>query len=217
MSDRDFNSGGAGASENGEDSDAAFIARIAEPLRAPESLDPSFEHRLMSAVHADAHKRRLGARAKDGDSRGWWRRSRTLSISPLGLAAAAAIVGILFTGAAGLGVVLGHRTARTASVVAARRDTVHLVRFVFIDSAAQSVSLVGDFNGWRKSATQLRQAGNAGTWIVSIALEPGRHEYAFIVDGHRWVADPFAAAVHDEFGTESSVVTLTSAHDSSTS
>jgi hypothetical protein len=42
--------------------------------------------------------------------------------------------------------------------------------------------------------------------VVSIALTPGRHEYAFVVDGERWVADPFALTTRDEFGQESSVV-----------
>jgi 1,4-alpha-glucan branching enzyme len=46
---------------------------------------------------------------------------------------------------------------------------------------------------------------------VSLALPPGRHEYAFIIEGpagERWAADPFAALVRDEFDTESSVLVL---------
>jgi hypothetical protein len=41
---------------------------------------------------------------------------------------------------------------------------------------------------------------------VSVALTPGRHEYAFIVDGKRWVIDPLAVKSSDDFGTESSVI-----------
>jgi 1,4-alpha-glucan branching enzyme len=74
------------------------------------------------------------------------------------------------------------------------------------------VSLVGDFNGWTKGATQLLPGGQKGTWIVSVPLSLGRHEYAFIVDGQRWVADPFAMPLDDEFGTHSSVVMLGDAH-----
>ena len=87
----------------------------------------------------------------------------------------------------------------------------HVVRFVFVDSAARSVSLVGDFNGWAKGATRLAAIGERGVWVVSVQLPAGRYEYAFIVtgaDGERWVADPYAATLRDEFGTESSVVTL---------
>jgi hypothetical protein len=82
------------------------------------------------------------------------------------------------------------------------------VRFVQIDPAAHSVSLVGDFNAWEKGATRL-SAGDNGAWVASIPLRAGRHEYAFIVegpDGEQWVADPFARTVHDEFDTESSVI-----------
>ena len=43
-------------------------------------------------------------------------------------------------------------------------------------------------------------------WTASVHVTPGRHEYAFIVDGERWVADPYAATVSDEFGTSSSVL-----------
>jgi hypothetical protein len=39
-----------------------------------------------------------------------------------------------------------------------------------------------------------------------VALTPGRHEYAFIVNGSRWVADPLAVKSSDDFGTESSVI-----------
>jgi hypothetical protein len=39
-------------------------------------------------------------------------------------------------------------------------------------------------------------------------LPAGRHEYAFLVDGERWVTDPSAATQRDEFGQESSVVRI---------
>jgi hypothetical protein len=39
-----------------------------------------------------------------------------------------------------------------------------------------------------------------GVWTVVVPLEPGIHNYAFIVDGERWVPDPNAPAVDDGFG-----------------
>jgi hypothetical protein len=39
-------------------------------------------------------------------------------------------------------------------------------------------------------------------------MPPGRHEYAFIVDGKRWTADPFAPPRSDEFDTSSSVIVV---------
>jgi len=85
---------------------------------------------------------------------------------------------------------------------------VHVVRFVFRDPDARRVALVGDFNGWSKDATPLATVNEPGAWAVSVTMPKGRHEYAFIVDGVRWSPDPFAARVADEFGTESSVVTV---------
>ncbi|MGH7554793.1 MAG: isoamylase early set domain-containing protein [Longimicrobiales bacterium] len=65
-----------------------------------------------------------------------------------------------------------------------------LVQFELVDSAARSVSLVGDFNDWDASATPLRMAATGDVWSVTVALEPGRYAYSFVVDGARWVSDP---------------------------
>lgn len=94
-----------------------------------------------------------------------------------------------------------------ARVAQVRRDTVYMVRFVLADADAHTVSLVGDFNDWAKRATPLR-AAKSGVWTAQVALAPGRHEYAFVVDGARWVADPAADQVADDFDTPSSVVTV---------
>jgi hypothetical protein len=51
-----------------------------------------------------------------------------------------------------------------------------------------------------------------------VRLPAGRHEYAFLVDGERWVADPNApSSIEDEFGVESSVVTVDPARTTSSS
>lgn len=187
--------------------DAEVIARIAGPLKAAEQLDETFDARVMSAVHAEvlgrldaAHAARLG---KSRSDRWSWLRPRTLQISPIaGLAFAASVAAIFFLG----GTALRISRDSTNEVVT---DTVHIVRFVLRDSGAQSVALVGDFNAWTKGATRLVRTRDDATWTISLPLEPGRHEYAFIVqgrDGERWIVDPFAATRMDEFGTESSIV-----------
>lgn len=97
--------------------------------------------------------------------------------------------------------------AHVAHVAHVRRDTVYMVRFVLADADAHTVTLVGDFNDWEKRANPLRPA-KAGVWSTQVALAPGRHEYAFVVDGKRWVADPSADHVADDFDTPSSVVNV---------
>jgi hypothetical protein len=47
-------------------------------------------------------------------------------------------------------------------------------------------------------------------------LTPGRHEYAFIINGSRWVADPLAVKSSDDFGTVSSVIRIGAASKSET-
>ena len=91
---------------------------------------------------------------------------------------------------------------------AAASDTVFMVRFALSAPGAAKVTLVGGFNGWSREATVLRATGDDGIWRVTVPLPAGRHEYAFLVDGERWVVDPFAARVADEFGVESSVLRL---------
>lgn len=190
----------------------AFVERIAALLRSPERLDPSFDARVMEAVRAEAHAEHARRRRSETVRRGWLRRPRTLRISPLaGLAAAAGFGALVLLGAELLRSIApgGVRGVPEARLPAA--DTVHLIRFVFLDPDARSVSLVGDFNGWTEGATPLERAGEEGVWTVSLPLPPGRHEYAFIASdaaGQRWVADPFAPVVRDEFDTESSVLLL---------
>jgi 1,4-alpha-glucan branching enzyme len=135
-----------------------------------------------------------------------------------GLATAAGISAIIALS----GIAVGSRiSARSPASIRtaqsnARPDTVQLVRFVFVDSGAARVEMVGDFNEWTRGATQLKRSGAPGVWAVSVPLSPGRHEYAFIINGSRWVADPLAVKSSDDFGTESSVIRVGSPAHSAT-
>jgi hypothetical protein len=81
-------------------------------------------------------------------------------------------------------------------------------QFVLMAPRAASVALVGDFNDWDPARTPMR-AARGGVWAAVIPLAPGRYRYAFLVNGAEWRADPGApAAMDDEFGTPSSVVTV---------
>jgi hypothetical protein len=195
--------------ENYDDSaiarDAEFAERIAAPLRSPEHVDPSFDERLMERVRGEGIA--LYPQRADSPRRGW-RTERVFRIAPLtAMALAAGIAAIIAVS----GIAIGSRISRVTPVAAnagatAGRDTVQIVRFVFVDAGAKRVELVGDFNEWAKGTTQLSRSGAPGVWAVSVPLSPGRHEYAFIINGSRWAADPFAAKSSDDFGTESSVI-----------
>ncbi len=80
------------------------------------------------------------------------------------------------------------------------------LKFSLYSPQAQSVMLIGDFNGWGSTAeVKLAPSGN-GTWSVTVPLPAGRYQYAFLIDGQRWVTDPRAEQrVNDDFGRQSAV------------
>ena len=59
--------------------------------------------------------------------------------------------------------------------------------FQLIAPEAEEVLLLGDFTNWEENPILLRHQ-NDGIWKISLPLEPGRHEYRFIVDG-QWCDD----------------------------
>lgn len=183
--------------------DDDFVERVARPLRTPEQVRPDFDIRVMSGLRGaltHAPSRRSGS---------WWTRRRTYRLTPLTQLAIAAGIALLVIGTSWMARRDGTDRSRVA--MRAATDTVHLVRFVFVDSAATRVTLVGSFNQWRRDATVFEPTGVAGVWAVQVTLPPGRHEYAFVVThggSERWVADPIAPRLRDDFGTESSVISI---------
>ena len=161
-----------------------------------------------------------------GGSRGGGLRRRFVVSLPaaVGYALAATLAGFLIRGAmpedsAQVAVAPEARTndtsvgARTTvqpvaeSVDRAAQEKPVPVQFVLDAAAAKSVALVGDFNGWDGGATPLVRDSASGAWSVVAAVPPGRHVYAFLVDGKVWTLDPRAPkAKNSDYGTEQSVV-----------
>jgi hypothetical protein len=81
------------------------------------------------------------------------------------------------------------------------------VRFLLVAPSAHRVSVVGDFNGWDPAATPMRRSASADDrWIVELPVQPGRHVYAFYVDGDV-LSDPTAPQAHEEdFGVPQSLL-----------
>jgi hypothetical protein len=186
--------------------DEAFGKRVARSLRSVEPFDDQFETDLVAAIHADrAIDPHVVPRSRPL-APAWWRTPLTLHVSPLaGLALAASLAAIVSVST--LAAARSARRAPSATVARVAHDTVNVVRFVFVGQA-KSVALVGDFNAWGAHPVSLTPTGSNGTWAASVPLPSGRHEYAFIVDGQRWVADPFAPTTSDEFNTSSSIITV---------
>jgi hypothetical protein len=122
------------------------------------------------------------------------------------LAAAAAVALLLGGGREAPGTGGTGGTGGDAAGAAAHRDS-GLVRFVLYAPGAKRVAVAGTFNRW--TAVPLLPAGTSGVWAATLALPVGQHQYAFVVDGERWVADPAAPAVNDGFGRQNSVLAVT--------
>jgi len=65
------------------------------------------------------------------------------------------------------------------------------VTFVLYAPDKQSVHLVGDFNGWDRSADPLHGT-ESGLWWLEKNLEPGSYTYQFWVDQNILICDPYA-------------------------
>jgi alpha-amylase/alpha-mannosidase (GH57 family) len=72
------------------------------------------------------------------------------------------------------------------------------VKFTYPDSGQQSVSVVGDFNGWSKEEDRLVRDG-AGAWMVIRKLLPGIYQYKFVLNGTTYVLDPANPVSVDNF------------------
>ena len=70
------------------------------------------------------------------------------------------------------------------------------------------MTVAGSFNQWDASAAPLAPTQTPGLWTATLPLSPGQHQYAFLVDGRRWVTDPAAPTVDDGFGRRNSVVAV---------
>ncbi len=186
--------------DEGEDA----LRLVAAVDRAPVALSPALEDRVMAVVrrHAASPARRA------------WRWLNTprdvelrLRVRPWTVWAGALAV------AAALALLLGRPPAAPepgpgTQARGAAHDSV-LVRFVLYAPGARRVAVAGTFNQWDRSAAPLVPAGTSGVWTTTLALPVGQHQYAFVVDGARWVVDPGAPAVDDGFGRRNSVVAVT--------
>lgn len=128
----------------------------------------------------------------------WAVRPRTVRISPLAGLAAAAVLALF---------IVWQRGEPPSPVVPEGAATVY-VQFSLEAPGARSVAVAGDFNGWAP-AVELTDLDGDGMWTGRIAVEPGIHEYMFVVDGSEWRTDPNADRYADDgFGNRNAVVVV---------
>lgn len=150
------------------------------------------EEAVMAAVSPPAARRGSGRAGWVG----WLTRPREIRVSPL-------VGGLLAATVAAL-MVLPRSGAPTGGETTA---TLY-VQFIMEAPSARSVAVAGDFNDW-EARHELDDADGDGVWTGRIAVQPGIHEYMFVIDGDEWVTPPGAEGYRDDgFGSRNAVVTV---------
>ena len=175
----------------------SLVQRMRE--RMPAGAPMGLAHEIMGALP----ERRPGVRSALGRIVVWLARPRTLSVSPLtGALAAAALAALI--------VIPWTREAPPAGPTPPAETagiTRIYVEFLLRAPEATSVSVAGNFNDWAPAF--LEDLDGDGVWSGRVAVEPGLYEYMFILDGSNWVTDPNAERyVDDGFGNRNAVLTV---------
>ena len=194
---------------------AAFDARVSRlrtdlDRRAPAGMDQMVMRRIhdlgLEPLPAPAEPllRRVAHSA-------WTAHEYRLRVRPVyGLAAAAVLAFVIFYGGALLGGSILPGTATEPAPAAVAPANVPAgpiyVQFRLEAGAATDVALAGSFSDWQP--THGMQQSADGVWTILVPLPPGVHDYGFIVDGDRWVPDPYAPQVDDGFGGVNSRLTV---------
>jgi len=170
--------------------------------RAPVALSAEFETRVMAEVRRRARSpiRRVWRGLVEPRDIELRLRVRPWVVWGAALATAAAVALLLTRPPQ------ASEGARPVRVAAG--DSVY-VRFVLYAPTARRVAVAGTFNQWDQNASPLARVGAGGVWTITLALPQGHHQYAFVVDGARWVPDPAAPGVDDGFGRRNSMVAVT--------
>jgi hypothetical protein len=207
------------------------IQRVSAVLKPMPQSDPRAIARVLSAVHGRTPQPTPRWRLMLE-----WMRMPSLSVaSASGVAAIALVAGYALnsslqplqsptsgaavsnvaanlSGDSAVEVLNTNNTARvpvvSAAAVAADAEIAQPVQFIVDLPEAHTVSVVGDFNDW--TVDQALMKFDNGAWSITLPVKPGRHEYAFVVDGKRWMADPRAPKSRDnDFGKPQSVLVVT--------
>lgn len=89
----------------------------------------------------------------------------------------------------------------------AARKTTKPVNFYFAAPSAQSVYLVGDFNGWDSTSHPMRRRED-GRWFIEVQLRHGYHRYRFLVDGKPVLDPQSTGTAHDEHDGQVSLIAV---------
>ncbi|MDD2715571.1 MAG: isoamylase early set domain-containing protein [Candidatus Wallbacteria bacterium] len=83
------------------------------------------------------------------------------------------------------------------------------VIFRYRDPGVKTVSIAGDFNEWSKDKDLMKFDEKQNCFLIKLSLDEGEYAYKFVLDGNKWIKDPFAKKFADDgFGGQNSIVTV---------
>jgi len=208
-----------------EPDDPRWLSEVGEELRREVPVRAAWRASLLEDIARSAPPSTLDESGIDPtfSTKTPRHRGRRIVLSPFAGIAAAALFAAVGAGAAVATLSWRARGNDSTSVVTGPGDTAaavsaaalpvsgrsadrEVIRFELAAPRATHVALVGSFNEWNPVTTPLERDPASGKWIVSLRLPPGRHVYAFVVDGDV-TADPAAPRAADaDFGSANSVL-----------
>lgn len=182
----------------------AVISAVASPLRAVAAPDLSglVMTRVANARHRPSLVERATGRVKR--SLAWLWTPRPLHLRPAYGVAMLSVISLFAVVATPPGSVPAPHGSQAAAEAGPSPQI--YVQFRLEARGASQVALAGSFTGWNPEH-QLREVA-PGTWSILLPLTPGVHDYAFVVDGRTWIADPHAFHIDDGFGGVNSRIAL---------
>jgi len=183
-----------------EDALDGDLRRIAGMVASLPDREPPGE--LIDSVMARIKPKKLGRLAV------LWRRMKVpVAFAPLRMASVAAaslalaFLAVLLIGRA------PEQTHLTSLQQVMNRGDDRTVIFTLNLAGASRVELIGSFNQWRSGDFLMKWDESRKAWTISLNLQKGSYEYAFLVDGEKVVPDPKALMHRDDgFGNKNSIL-----------
>lgn len=131
----------------------------------------------------------------------WFKEPMTLRVSP-----ALAVLVMVFCILSGGYLTYHYHGGRSYEEAGTSQAGIPVVLY-YKGKDARSVAVIGSFNNWNPKGYELEWKGDLGRWALKLHLQPGKHDYVFLINGEKVYPDPDADMIQeDDFGNRNSVL-----------
>lgn len=128
-----------------------------------------------------------------------------ITVRPLRIAYAAAVFALIWTAVPYLSSQFTNQSIQTA--IRKTDDELVPVTFTLSQQEAREIYLIGSFNNWQPEKHAMKFDKDRNMWVIKVDIPAGSHEYAFLIDNERAIADPQADFFKtDRFGSRNSII-----------